>query len=69
MKTYTTEQTAKFLALNPTLIGTVLGVQFFEHPTYGDESPLLAMNKSGLLVDTGYYELPSFHEVADLELH
>ena len=49
---------AKFMKKNPTLIGTVAGVKFYEHPVYGDEHPLLAITKEGKLKHTGCYELP-----------
>lgn len=57
----------KFLATNPTKIGTVFSdkgqrVDFFEHPFHGDESPLVAIigDQCGL---TGFWDLPEKEEL------
>ena len=34
---------SEFLALNPTLVATCKGVNFYEHPIRGDERPLMAI--------------------------
>lgn len=52
-----------FLSWSPTLIGTVAGVRFYEHPIDGDESPLLAVMPDGRLADTGEYDLPEADQV------
>jgi len=44
---------------NPDYIGTVAGVRFHEHPTFGDEAPLIA-KIDGRWVKTCFYELPTF---------
>ncbi len=55
---------AKVLGDNPTLIGTVDGIDFYEHPRLGDESPLIAIigETCGLC---SFYELPNLHELRD----
>lgn len=50
--------TAKVMAHNPTLIGTVLGVKFYEHPTRGDEAGLIAVDLQGQAWLTDWYDLP-----------
>lgn len=52
----------KLMQNNPTLIGRVSGIEFFEHPFLGDESPLIAVTTDhcGL---TEFYELPTSDEV------
>lgn len=51
-----------FLAKNPTLIGRVNGTDFYEHPTLGDESPLIMVMPSGELRRSEHWELPSADE-------
>ncbi len=58
-----TENAKKFLARNPTLIGIVLNVRFYEHPEYGDECDLLMILPDGQLQHSGFYELPQEFEV------
>lgn len=48
----------KVLAANPTLIGTVLGVCFYEHPSQGDDVGLIAIDLSGVAYQTDWYDLP-----------
>lgn len=50
--------TTKVLSRNPTLIGTVLGIRFYEHPTLGDEAGLIAIDLSGQAYQTDWYDLP-----------
>jgi len=52
----------KLMNQNPTLIGRVEGIEFFEHPALGDESPLIAVTKDYCGV-TEFYELPTRDEV------
>ena len=54
---------AKRLAIEATLIGTVCGVPFYESPTYGDEAPLLYINKAGQAKMSDFWELPSYDEL------
>ena len=54
----------KLLSLNPTRIATVMGIKFYEHPTYGDESPLLAI-VNGKVKRTDFWETPETEDVAD----
>jgi len=49
----------KVLAANPTLIGTVLGIHFYEHPSYGDEVGMIAIDLSGVAYQTDWYDLPN----------
>ena len=51
----------------PTYLFTAAGVSFFEHPTLGDESPLLVKSPyTGAFLETGFYDTPDFFEVMDL---
>lgn len=43
---------------------TVAGVRFFEHPIYGDESPLLA-SVNGDMIHTDFWERPEADEVIE----
>lgn len=52
----------EFLSRNPTLIGTVAGVAFYEDPTRGDEVPMIAIVK-GKKKFTEWYEMPEIGEV------
>lgn len=54
-----------FLAKQPTLIGRVAGYSFYEHPTKGDESPLIVISPEGQIKLSDYYELPSFDDLFD----
>lgn len=49
----------------PTHLGTVNGVRYFEHPRYGDESPLLA-NLDGVWYITDFWEVPDLSDVCEL---
>lgn len=62
----TTEKATAFIAKNPTLICTVHGVDLYEHPSFGDESPLYAITKDGRLKRTEYWETPDAMESLDL---
>lgn len=58
--------TAKILALNPTLLKEVtnqLGqvVKFYEHPTQGDLAPVLALIE-GEVVCTDFFDTDDFYE-------
>lgn len=54
----------EFLAAKPTLICTVAGVRFYEHPVYGDEYPLVAI-VGGKKKTTSFLEVPTLDEVLD----
>ncbi|WON75547.1 hypothetical protein [Serratia sp. UGAL515B_01] len=58
-----TENAKKFLAKKPLLIGVVMGYKFYEHPELGDETDLKVLTLDGRLVSSGYYDLPSTHEM------
>lgn len=48
-----------FLAKHPTLIGTVAGISFYEHPEYGDEMSLCVIVPDGrFLESSGFCDLP-----------
>lgn len=50
---------------SPTLIGTVAGISFYEHPTYGDEHPLI-YKRGGEWLSSDWYELPTHSEAEEL---
>jgi hypothetical protein len=54
----TTDKARAFLAQNPTFIGRVNGVDLYEHPARGDESPLVAITSTGRVRLTDCWELP-----------
>lgn len=55
---------AKFMALNPTFIGAVMGYHFYECPIRGDGSTLYAINKEqGTWGRTWFYEVPTLEEL------
>lgn len=60
-----TEKAKRFLAKNPTLIGSVAGHKFYEHPTLGDESPLVVINPDGEIDISDWWELPTTSELSD----
>lgn len=62
----TTDKAKKFLAKGPTHLGTVRGVDLYEHPELGDESPLMAVTADGRVKRTDHWEVPSFEDGADL---
>lgn len=47
-----------FLAKSPTHIGTVSGRAYYEHPTLGDESPLIEITPEGKVRVSEWYDLP-----------
>ena len=53
-----------FLANDPTLIGIVAGHYFYEHPTMGDESPLIVITPDGKKRTSDFWELPTVEELA-----
>ena len=65
MKVYKRIDKAKFMAKNPTLIGVVGALTFYEHPTYGDEIGLIAVSNivENLAIQTDYYDLPTLEEL------
>ena len=54
---------AKRLAKEATLVGMVCGVPFYEHPTLGDEAPLLYITKQGKAKVSDFWEMPSYDEL------
>jgi hypothetical protein len=65
--TYTTDSTKieKFLSLNPYLLGQFGKYRLFEHPTRGDEAPVMMLTpNNAALVSTGFWDMGDF----DLEL-
>jgi hypothetical protein len=53
---------AKIMARNPDSVGKTLSFAFYEHPTMGDEAPLIISNgkECGL---SHYWEVPSIEEM------
>lgn len=62
MNTPKTEKALKLAAMG-TLIGSVCGVPFYEHPVHGDESPLLYITKDGRVKLSDFWELPTVEEL------
>ena len=56
----------KVMARNPELIGVVAGIRFYEHPAYGDESPLIADTGTEFGL-TDFWELPDIADLYDIE--
>ena len=54
----------KFMSHNPTLLATFGGYKLYEHPTLGDEAPIAMVTPSGILYNTGFFDLGDF----DLDL-
>lgn len=54
---------AKRVAEVATLIGTVAGVPFYEHPEHGDEAPLLYITRDGRVKLSDWWELPAYDEL------
>lgn len=54
-----------FSDLRPTYLGTILDVQFYEHPDYGDEAPILA-KQHGVWYNTDWWEIPTTEEVVEV---
>ena len=54
---------AKVMADNPTRIGIVGGVHFYEHPRLGDEVGLIAVDGE-LCGLTDFYDLPDLQELS-----
>ena len=52
-----------FLATKPYCVGAVAAHKFYEHPTRGDESPLLVIGPDGKLKLSDHWELPSVEEL------
>ena len=52
------------MASNPHLFATVKGFKFYEHPLYGDESPLMMMKPDGELIEfSDWFEVPTPYEL------
>ena len=64
----TTEKARKFLAKNPTKIGSVLDFHFFEHPTNGDESTLVMIMPDGRVKLSDFWELPTMEALYYLKV-
>lgn len=56
----------KFLGDNPTLIGVVAGIKFYEHPKKGDESPLIADTGTEIGL-TDFWELPEITDLYEID--
>jgi len=55
----------KVMARNPTLIGIVLGVRFYECAIHGDEAPLIAVTDTQCGY-TDWHDVPKDHELTDM---
>lgn len=54
----------RFLAQNPTKLGTFGGYNLWEHPTRGDTAPIYMTTHDVRLINTGFYDMGDF----DLDL-
>ena len=63
-----TDNAKKFLAKEPTRIGSVAGHVFYECPVQGDEGPLKVLMPDGRIMRSGYWELPTLQEFAEMGL-
>jgi len=58
----------KVMARNPTLIGVIMGVRFYECAIHGDEAPLIAVTDTQCGY-TDYYDMPNTDEfISDYNL-
>tara|TARA_R110000851_G_scaffold138443_1_gene275083 strand:- start:600 stop:812 length:213 start_codon:yes stop_codon:yes gene_type:complete len=57
-----TPNAQKFLAQKPTLIVTVGGNKFYEHPVLGDEAPLICITHDGRKKKTDFWDADAAHE-------
>lgn len=55
-----TEAATKFLAANPTQLGSFGSFKLWEHPTRGDEAPIYMTMSDGRLISTGFYDMGEF---------
>ena len=46
----------QFLSKKPFFLASISGVALYEHPVYGDESPVIAVTKCGKVIETDFYE-------------
>lgn len=53
-----------FLAFNPYKLASYGDYDVYEHPTRGDESPVILVTPSGAVIGTDFYDLGDF----DLDL-
>jgi hypothetical protein len=60
------EKAERFLAKKPEYIGTIRGYRFYEHPTLGDESPLIVITPGGKLRKSDFWELPDGLDICDI---
>ena len=58
-----TDNAKAFLALKPALVGMVAGNHFYEHPTLGDESPLVMITHDGRKKLSSFWDLPTTGEL------
>lgn len=54
---------AKHIAKQATLVAIINGVPFYEHPTLGDEVPLLYITKAGKVKRSDFYEVPELQDL------
>ena len=52
-------KSAAFLAKNPTLLGTYKGVSYYEHPTKGDDHPMIEITADGRKLISDYWDMSS----------
>jgi len=52
---------SEFLALNPYKLASYGGFDVYEHPKYGDESPVILVTPNGAVILTFFYDLGDFN--------
>lgn len=57
-----TTRFARLMAMNPTHIGNVMGIDFYEHPTYGGDTGMVACYKEEA-VCTDWFDLPEPYDI------
>ena len=62
-RTNLSDNAIKFLSKDPTHIGTVGEFDFFEHPTQGDEAPLMVIGPDGKVRRSDWYDLPTVEDL------
>ena len=55
------DKATAFLAMNPTVLGSIAGVTYYEHPVYGDEVPMFYI-EDGKLRKSVHWDMDSAHE-------
>ena len=49
----------RFLAKNPSFLGSHNGADYYEHPTYGDDEPMHCIDTDGEVYRSDFYDMDS----------